>query len=108
MRASLEVVVEVARGSFVKRGATGAIEMLSPLPCPYNYGSVPGTHGDDGAAIDAIVLGPRLAPGTRVELPLVAWVDFIDEGARDHKLVLSTAALSRRDEWGLAWFFRTY
>ena len=37
----LEVVIEVPRGSFLKRGSTGRVDFVSPLPCPYNYGSVP-------------------------------------------------------------------
>ena len=37
----VEVVIEVPRGSFLKRGSTGHIDFISPLPCPFNYGSVP-------------------------------------------------------------------
>ena len=41
----VEVVIEVPRGSFLKRGSTGQIDFISPLPCPYNYGSVPTSPG---------------------------------------------------------------
>jgi inorganic pyrophosphatase len=37
----IEVVIEVPRGSFLKRGSTGHVDFISPLPCPFNYGSVP-------------------------------------------------------------------
>jgi inorganic pyrophosphatase len=37
----VEVVIEVPRGSFLKRRSTGHIDFISPLPCPFNYGSVP-------------------------------------------------------------------
>ena len=37
----LEVVIEVPRGSFVKRGSSGSVDFISPLPCPFNYGAVP-------------------------------------------------------------------
>ena len=104
----IEAIVEQPRGSFIKRGADGRIEMLSPLPCPYNYGSIPGTKAEDGAPIDVIVLGPKLPKGTRVRLPLVAWVEFIDEGMRDYKLVLSSTALGRSEEQGLIRFFQVY
>ena len=30
----LEVVIEIPRGSFLKRGSTGHIDFVSPLPCP--------------------------------------------------------------------------
>ena len=37
----LEVVIEIPRGSFLKRGSSGRIDFVSPLPCPFNYGSAP-------------------------------------------------------------------
>jgi inorganic pyrophosphatase len=108
-RAVTVAVIECPRGSFVKRRADGAIDFVSPLPCPYNYGSLPGTVGGDGDPVDAIVLGPRLAAGTRVSLPVVAEVDFVDEGLVDTKLVLSArAALSARERAGLHAFFTCY
>jgi len=36
----LEVLIEVPRGSFLKRGSTGSIDFVSPMTCPFNYGSV--------------------------------------------------------------------
>jgi inorganic pyrophosphatase len=36
----VEVVVEIPRGSFLKRGSTGQLDFVSPLPCPFNYGSI--------------------------------------------------------------------
>ena len=53
----IEVVVEVPRGSFLKRGSTGRIDFISPLPCPFNYGSVPLYVGMEGDLLDALVLG---------------------------------------------------
>ena len=62
----VEVVIEVPRGSFLKRGSSGSIDFVSPLPCPFNYGSVETLIGLEGDLLDAIVLGPRLALGSRV------------------------------------------
>ena len=62
----VEVVIEVPRGSFLKRGSTGRVDFISPLPCPFNYGSVPGYIGLDGDLLDALVLGPRLSLGARI------------------------------------------
>ena len=61
----VEVVIEVPRGSFLKRGSSGSIDFVSPLPCPFNYGAVPTLLGLEGDLLDALVLGPRLRLGTR-------------------------------------------
>ncbi len=56
----VDVVIEIPRGSFLKRGSTGHVDFVSPLPCPFNYGSVPQYLGQEGDLLDAVVLGPRL------------------------------------------------
>ena len=81
------VVVEVTRGSFLKRSGTGAVEYVSPVPCPFNYGSVPGTLAPDGDAVDALVLGPGLPRGASVEALVFGVVRFLDAGEADDKLV---------------------
>ena len=50
----LEVVIEVPRGSFVKRGSSGSIDFVSPLPCPFNYGAVPTLLGLEGDLLDVV------------------------------------------------------
>jgi inorganic pyrophosphatase len=62
----LEVVIEIPRGSFLKRGSTGELDFISPFPCPFNYGSVENYIGLEGDLLDAVVLGPRLQRGERV------------------------------------------
>ena len=102
----VRVRVEVPRLSFVKRGDRG-IEYLSPVPSPFNYGCVPDRPAPDGDALDAVVLGPRLAVGAVVDVPVHAVVRFIDDGALDDKLVcgpVPTPADLRR----VAAFFRVY
>ena len=59
----VEVVVEVPRGSFLKRGSTGHVDFISPLPCPFNYGSVPSHIGQEGDLLDALVNAWRCRPG---------------------------------------------
>ena len=61
------VRIEVPRFSFVKREADGEVDFVSPVPCPFNYGSVPGAIAPDGDAPDALVLGPRVAAGAEVD-----------------------------------------
>ncbi|MBN8508239.1 MAG: inorganic diphosphatase [Burkholderiales bacterium] len=85
----VEVVIEVPRGSFVKRDWHGRVVFVSPLPCPYNYGSVPTHLGLEGDLLDAIVLGPRLALGTRIRVRAWAAVTLTDRGMADDKLVCS-------------------
>jgi inorganic pyrophosphatase len=104
----VEAVVEAPRGSFVKRRADGHVDFVSPLPCPYNYGSVPGTVGGDGDPVDAVILGPRRRAGERVRLPVRAEVRFVDEGRDDTKLVLSAEALGAVERVGLVAFFTVY
>jgi inorganic pyrophosphatase len=104
----VEAVIEAPKGTFVKRRADGSVDFVSPLPCPYNYGSVPGTRGGDGDPVDVIVLGPRLHAGARVRLPVVAEVDFVDDGQDDTKLVLSPRPLTAAERRGLERFFRVY
>ena len=85
----LDVVIEVPRGSFLKRGSNGRVDFVSPLPCPFNYGAAPAWLGLEGDLLDALVLGPRLRLGA--ELRVSAWgaVILADRGLFDHKLVCS-------------------
>jgi inorganic pyrophosphatase len=102
------VRVEIPRGSFLKRGSTGRIDFVSPLPCPFNYGSVPTHIGLEGDLLDAVVLGPRLSPGT--ELRMLAWgaVTLTDRGMSDDKLICSTARPSPTQWRQVLRFFRFY
>jgi len=102
------VAIEVARGSFVKRRPGGSVDFVSPFPCPYNYGSVLGTRGDDGDPLDAVVLGPRLPYGLRVRVGVLGCVDFVDGGVSDPKWVCATRALRPADRDDVERFFRVY
>jgi inorganic pyrophosphatase len=104
----LEVVIEVPRGGFIKRTDAGSIDYVSPFPCPFNYGSVPDTRSGDGDRLDAVVLGPRLARGTRVRLKVVALVRFIDAGEEDPKYVCSAAPPTLKEVATIVGFFKLY
>jgi inorganic pyrophosphatase len=106
--AEAEVVVEVPRFSHVKRRDDGAIDFVSPLPCPFNYGSVPGTRSGDGDRIDALLLGPRPPRGARALRKVVGVVRFVDAGALDPKWVCAEHPLGPRDRVALELFFRVY
>ena len=102
------VVVEVPRWSFVKRGASGQREFVSPLPCPFNYGSVEGVAGQDGDLQDAVVLGPRRPAGSRLQVPVQMVVQFEDDGDVDNKWICSPLPLTRMEEMTVMAFFRVY
>lgn len=104
----VEVVIEVPRGSFVKRGSTGHVDFISPLPCPFNYGSVPNYVGLEGDLLDALVLGPRLRLGSRVTVAAWGAVTLTDRGMADDKLICSNEPLSASQRRGVLRFFRFY
>lgn len=104
----LEVVIEVPRGSFIKRGSNGRIDFISPLPCPYNYGSVPGLLGLEGDLLDALVLGPRLARGSRVRVNAFGAVGLRDRGLYDDKLICGTTPPTEAEQALVVQFFRVY
>ncbi|SRR5687768_261815 len=104
----LEVIIEVPRGSFLKRGSTGHIDFVSPLPCPFNYGAVPKYLGLEGDLLDAVVLGRRLPLGARVRVTAWGAVAFTDRGMTDHKLICSRAPVSRLEQRNVLRFFRFY
>lgn len=104
----LEVVIEIPRGSFLKRGSSGDIDFISPLPCPFNYGSVPKFLGLEGDLLDALVLGPRLPLGTRIRVNAWGAVTLTDRGMSDDKLVCSLNPPSLPERQNVLRFFHFY
>ena len=94
------VIIDVPRGSFVKRGDDGTVDFVSPLPSPFNYGHVPGTASPDGDGIDVLVLGPRLARGSRLEVQTRGCIGFLDAGV--------SSPLSVADRRRVEAFFHVY
>ena len=87
----VEVVIEIPRGSFLKRDSTGQVDFVSPFPCPFNYGSIPTHIGLEGDLLDAVVLGPRLPRGSRVTVTAFGAVGLSERGMYDDKLICSQA-----------------
>jgi inorganic pyrophosphatase len=104
----VDVVIEIPRGSFLKRGSTGHVDFVSPLPCPFNYGSVPQYIGREGDLLDAVVLGPRLPLGARTRVSAWGAVVLTDRGMSDDKLICSRTPLTLRERAGVLRFFRLY
>ena len=104
----VEVIIEIPRGSFLKRGSTGQLDFISPLPCPFNYGSVDKYIGLEGDLLDAVVLGPRLQRGTRVTVKAFGAVGLTDRGMYDDKIICSPVAVTPRQRFLILLFFRFY
>jgi inorganic pyrophosphatase len=105
---TVEAVIEVPRGGFAKRGPTGHLDFISPLPCPFNYGSVPRYLGLEGDLLDVVVLGPRLTAGTRVRMPVWGAITLTDRGMSDDKLICSSRPVSADEKRALLRFFGFY
>ncbi|MBN2798342.1 MAG: inorganic diphosphatase [Deltaproteobacteria bacterium] len=108
MRPTVFITVEVPRGALLKRDGAGRIDLVSPLPAPFNYGSVPGTLAEDGEPLDALLLGPPLPRGHRGAYPVWAVVRFTDDGLVDDKLVCGLAAPTTADRRRVERFFAIY
>jgi inorganic pyrophosphatase len=104
----VEVVIEIPRGSFVKRGSTGHVDFVSPLPCPFNYGSVPQLVGLEGDLLDAVVLGARLPVGAHAQVKAWGAVTLTDRGMTDDKLICSDRPVTDRQRRMVLRFFRFY
>jgi len=104
----VDVVVEIPRGSFLKRGSTGRVDFISPLPCPFNYGSVPQYLGLEGDLLDAVVLGPRLPFGSHVRVKAWGAVTLTDHGMSDDKLICSSRPLVPAERRRVLRFFHFY
>jgi inorganic pyrophosphatase len=104
----VEVIVEIPRWSFLKRGTTGHVDFVSPFPCPFNYGSVPTHVGLEGDLLDALILGPRLARGSRVTVRAFGAVGLTDRGLYDDKLICSRKPLRYWQRTMVLPFFHFY
>ncbi len=106
----VSVLIEIPRGSRIKRGADGAADFISPFANPFDYGCIPGTLAGDGDPIDAIVLSTLPVPRIRgewVETQRLAVVDFVDAGQLDPKWICGEV-FSEKDRLAVTRFFTRY
>ena len=104
----LKIVIEVPLGSFLKRGSTGQLDFVSPIPCPFNYGSVENLIGLEGDLLDAVVLGRHLPRGSRVTVRALGAVGLTDRGMYDDKLICSRRPLGHWQKFLVLAFFHFY
>ncbi|MEM9188571.1 MAG: inorganic diphosphatase [Myxococcota bacterium] len=105
---TVRVRIEVSKGGFAKRDAEGRIEFATPIPCPYNYGSIIDTVSADGEGIDAVLLGGRVRRGELRTATVRAVARFVDAGQDDPKVICSTQPFQSKDRVLLTLFFRIY
>jgi len=101
------VRIDTARGGLIKRRDNGSVDYVSPLPCPFNYGSVPTTLSGDGDREDAIVLGERIDRGRLVKVRVLGRVRFMDGGVADDKWICGKG-LTREELKLVVRFFKFY
>ena len=104
----VEVTIEIPRGSFLKRGSTGQLDFISPLPCPFNYGSVHAYIGGEGDLLDAVVLGPRLSAGTSVKTFAWGAIGLKERYMYDDKLICAAAPIGPTKKKLVLTFFYIY
>ena len=105
---SVEVVIEIPKGSFLKRGSYGHLDFVSPIPCPYNYGSIHQYIGGEGDFLDAVVLGPRLPIGTRLQINAYGAVGLSERFMSDDKLICAQVPITSGDRRNILLFFKVY
>lgn len=102
------VTIEIPRGSFRKYGSNGEVDFVSPFPCPYNYGSIHDYIGGEGDYLDAVVMGPKLAIGARVEVEAHGAVGLSERFMYDDKLICAGRPLTSGERRRVVFFFHVY
>ena len=99
MTDTVTVFIEIPEGSRVKYELDAAsnqlvVDRLVPVAMDYpvNYGSIAGTKGEDGDALDTLVfLSERVVPGVTISCKIIGMLEMEDEEGIDHKLICEPA-----------------
>jgi inorganic pyrophosphatase len=75
----------------------------------FNYGFVEGSISADSLPQDVIVLGPKLPQGRKLDISILGYVQFVDRGVRDDKLIASVSGrIDHMDKIKIRVFFSFY
>ena len=105
---AVQVQVEIPAWSRLKTHADGSLDFVAPLPCPWDYGHIPGETGGDGDPLDALLLTPRTALGQRQESAVQGVALFMDGGLQDDKLICAPDLPSRATRLAVGAFLLGY
>ncbi len=91
----INTVIEIPEGSNLKiewkrRQAYFALDRVEPkiFAKPTNYGFIPQTLDEDGDELDVLVItGTPLSTGIVVEAKILGYVQFVDDGEVDDKII---------------------
>ena len=92
---TIKVFVEIPKGSqnkYERDEETGEImldrTLYGPNYFPFEYGFIQGTKGEDGDALDAVLLTSHPTfPGCVVEAEPIGYLEMEDESGIDHKVI---------------------
>ena len=91
---TIKVFIEIPEGTSdkyefdEKSGELKLDFVFKDLVYPYNYGFIPDTLGEDGDALDAIVLSTKpLERGTAVDATPIGLLEMLDRGEVDNKII---------------------
>lgn len=91
----MNAVIEIPKGSHNKYEIDKETGMLAldranygSAPYPFEYGFIPKTYWDDGDALDVVLLATFPIPsGMLVRIRPVAFMEMIDDGDQDYKII---------------------
>ncbi len=91
----VNAIVEIPRGSRAKYEVdkeTGILRLdrvlVSSISYPFHYGFIPQSYGQDGDALDILILCSEcLVPLTLVEVRVLGVMHMIDQDEPDHKII---------------------
>lgn len=104
----LDVVIEIPRGGFLKRGSSGHVVLRFAPALPVQLRLCAAYVGLEGDRLDTVVRGPRLALGSRVRVKAWGAVMLTDRGMADDKLICSDQPVSAMQRRRLLRFFHFY
>ncbi len=91
----VKVFIEIPKGSHQKYELDEETKeicldrtLYSPVSFPFEYGFIKETKGEDGDALDAVVLATYPTfPGCSIEARVIGFLDMEDEAGPDHKII---------------------
>lgn len=99
-------VTEIKKYSSVKYEYNPTFDLIefdrvlsNSMVYPGNYGFIPNTLAEDGDPVDFIMLesDPTLHPKTLIELKILGYLEMIDDGEKDYKIIATHQQGSMED-----------